>query len=84
VLQMMRMINISFIHTVENSSHQLQEIHNFVQALIRPSHIISQKLSLRDLELPQNKAEFLASRLQQWVGELYLDTRREVSLNKNH
>jgi hypothetical protein len=46
VLQMMRMINISFIHTVENSSHQLQEIQNSVQALIHPSHIISQKLSL--------------------------------------
>jgi hypothetical protein len=46
LLEMMRMINISFIYTVKNSNHQLQEIHNFVQALIRPSHIISQKLSL--------------------------------------
>jgi hypothetical protein len=46
VLEMMRMINISFIYTVKNSSHQLKETQNFVQALIRPSHIISQKLSL--------------------------------------
>jgi hypothetical protein len=46
VLEMMRMINISFIYTVKNSNHQLQEFQNFVQALIRPSHIISQKLSL--------------------------------------
>jgi hypothetical protein len=38
---------------------------------------------IRDLELPQNKAEFLASRLQQWVGEPCLDTGREVSVNKN-
>jgi hypothetical protein len=45
-LEMMRMINISFIYTVKNSSHQLQEIQNFVQGLISPSHIISQKLSL--------------------------------------
>jgi hypothetical protein len=43
---MMRMININFIYAVKNSSHQLQEIQNFVQALIRPSHIILQKLSL--------------------------------------
>jgi hypothetical protein len=42
----MRMMNISFIYTVKNSSRQLKEIQNFVQALIRPSHIISQKLSL--------------------------------------
>jgi hypothetical protein len=46
VLEMMRMINIGFIYTVKNSSRQLQEIQKFVQALIRPSHTISQKLSL--------------------------------------
>jgi hypothetical protein len=46
VLEITRMINISFIYTMKNSSHQLQEVQKFVQALIRPSHIISQKLSL--------------------------------------
>jgi hypothetical protein len=46
VLEMTRMINISFIYTVKNNSRQLQEIQNFVQALIRPSHIRLQKLSL--------------------------------------
>jgi hypothetical protein len=46
VLEMMRMINISFIYTVKNSRRQLQEVQNSVQALIRLSHIVSQKLSL--------------------------------------
>jgi hypothetical protein len=32
LLEMMRMIKISFIYTVKNSSRQLQEIQNFVQA----------------------------------------------------
>jgi hypothetical protein len=63
VLEMMRMVNISFIYTVKNSSRQLQEIQNFVQALIRPSHIKSQKLSL--ITSSENKAEFSASRLLQ-------------------
>jgi hypothetical protein len=32
MLEMIRMINISFIYTVKNSSRQLQQIQNFVQA----------------------------------------------------
>jgi hypothetical protein len=52
----------------------------------RPHNITETELNdlIRDLELPKNKTEFLASRLQQWVGEPCLDTRSEVSLNKNH
>jgi hypothetical protein len=88
MLEMMRMRNISFIYTVKNSSHQLQDIQNFVQALIHPSHIISQKLSLMTSSEISNCSTVRLSFWHQgysseWESDA-TDTRREVSLNKNH
>ena len=57
------MMNISFIYTAKNSSHQLQEIQNFVQAFITETQ---RNDLIIDLEPPENKAELLASRLQRW------------------
>jgi hypothetical protein len=88
VLEMTRMLNISFTYSVKNSSRQLQEIQNFVQALIRPSHIISQKLSLMtSSEISNCRRIRLSFRHQGYNSEwesCATDTRREVSLNKNH
>ena len=58
-----------FLQTVKYSSHQLQDMQTACQAQTPPNHKITEgELNdlIRDLELSKNKAELLASKLQQW------------------
>jgi len=57
-----------FLQTAKKSSHQLQEMQTTWQADSSNHNITEGELNdlIRDLELPKNKAELLASRLQQW------------------
>ena len=58
-----------FRQTAKNSSHQLSRDADYLPSTDSSNHKITEgKLSdvIRDLELPKDKAELLASRLQQW------------------
>jgi len=60
------MHELTTLRTAKNSSHQFQEIQTSTHSSNHKITEVELNDFIRDLELPKNKAELLASRLLQW------------------